>query len=88
MASYFVVTLEIGYVLRTRMRTSEDFFLSGRLLPSCVTGLAFVGANLGALGILGMSANAAQYGILQAHFYWIGAIPAMIFVAIFMMPFY
>ena len=53
-----------------------------------MTGLAFVGANLGALEILGMGANAAQYGILQAHFYWIGAIPAMIFVAIFMMPFY
>ena len=85
---YFVVTLAIGFVLRRRMRTSNDFFLSGRSLPSWVTGLAFVGANLGALEILGMGANAAQYGILQAHFYWIGAIPAMIFVAIFMMPFY
>src|SRR5437660_367629 len=85
---YFLVTLGIGFVLRTRMRSSEDFFLSGRSLPSWVTGLAFVGANLGALEILGMGANAAQYGILQAHFYWIGAIPAMIFVAIFMMPFY
>ena len=85
---YFVVTLGIGFVLRRRMRTSNDFFLSGRSLPSWVTGLAFVGANLGALEILGMGANAAQYGILQAHFYWIGAIPAMIFVAIFMMPFY
>ena len=85
---YFVVTLGIGFVLRRRMRSSEDFFLSGRSLPSWVTGLAFVGANLGALEILGMGANAAQYGILQAHFYWIGAIPAMIFVAIFMMPFY
>ncbi len=85
---YFVATIGIGFVLRTRMRTSEDFFLSGRSLPSWVTGLAFVGANLGALEILGMGANAIQYGILQAHFYWIGAIPAMIFVAIFMMPFY
>ncbi len=85
---YFAVTLGIGLALRTRMRTSEDFFLSGRSLPSWVTGLAFVGANLGALEILGMGANAAQYGILQAHFYWIGAVPAMIFVAIFMMPFY
>ena len=85
---YFLVTLGIGFVLRRRMRSSEDFFLSGRSLPSWVTGLAFVGANLGALEILGMGANAAQYGILQAHFYWIGAIPAMIFVAIFMMPFY
>jgi solute:Na+ symporter, SSS family len=87
-AIYFVVTLGIGFVLRTRMKSSEDFFLSGRSLPSWVTGLAFVGANLGALEILGMGANAAQYGILQAHFYWIGAIPAMVFVAIFMMPFY
>jgi SSS family solute:Na+ symporter len=85
---YFVVTLSIGFALRSRMHSSEDFFLSGRSLPSWVTGLAFVGANLGALEILGMGANAAQYGILQAHFYWIGAIPAMIFVAIFMMPFY
>ncbi len=87
-ALYFVVTLGIGFVLRTRMKSSEDFFLSGRSLPSWVTGLAFVGANLGALEILGMGANAAQYGIMQAHFYWIGAIPAMVFVAIFMMPFY
>ena len=85
---YFVVTLGIGFALRRRMRSSEDFFLSGRSLPSWVTGLAFVGANLGALEILGMGANAAQYGVLQAHFYWIGAIPAMLFVAIFMMPFY
>jgi SSS family solute:Na+ symporter len=85
---YFCVTLGIGFMLRRRMRSSEDFFLSGRSLPSWVTGLAFVGANLGALEILGMGANAAQYGVLQAHFYWIGAIPAMIFVAIFMMPFY
>ncbi len=85
---YFVVTLGIGFALRTRMKSAADFFLSGRSLPSWVTGLAFVGANLGALEILGMGANAAQYGILQAHFYWIGAIPAMIFVAIFMMPFY
>ncbi len=85
---YFVVTLGIGFALRTRMKSSNDFFLSGRSLPSWVTGLAFVGANLGALEILGMGANAAQYGILQAHFYWIGAILAMVFVAIFMMPFY
>ncbi|GCF08200.1 sodium:solute symporter family transporter [Dictyobacter arantiisoli] len=85
---YFVVTLGIGFTLRRRMKSSSDFLLSGRSLPSWVTGLAFVGANLGALEILGMGANAAQYGFMQAHFYWIGAIPAMIFVAIFMMPFY
>jgi solute:Na+ symporter, SSS family len=87
-AIYFVATLGIGFVLRRRMKSSEDFFLSGRSLPSWVTGLAFMGANLGAIEILGMGANAAQYGILQAHYYWIGAIPAMVFVAIFMMPFY
>src|SRR5215207_4476079 len=81
---YFVFVLGIGAVLRTKMRTSEDYFLSGRSLPSWVTGLAFLGANLGALEIMGMGAGAAQYGIMQSHYYWIGAIPAMVFVAIFM----
>src|SRR5919205_650240 len=75
-------------VLRNKMQTSEDYFLSGRSLPSWVTGLAFLGANLGALEVLGMGAGAAQYGLMQAHFYWIGAIPAMIFIALFMIPFY
>ncbi len=70
------------------MRTSEDFFLSGRSLPSWVTGLAFIAANLGALEVMGMAANGAKYGMLTNHFYWIGAIPAMVFLAIFMMPFY
>jgi len=85
---YFLFVLGIGAVLRSRMRTSEDYFLSARSLPSWVTGLAFLGANLGALEILGMGAGAAQYGIMTAHFYWIGAIPAMVFVALFMIPFY
>ena len=85
---YFLFVLGIGAVLRKRMRTSEDYFLSARSLPSWVTGLAFLGANLGALEILGMGAGAAQYGIMTAHFYWIGAIPAMVFVALFMIPFY
>ena len=85
---YFVFVLGIGAVLRKRMRSSEDYFLSGRSLPSWVTGLAFLGANLGALEILGMGAGAAQYGIMTAHFYWIGAIPAMVFIALFMIPFY
>src|ERR687885_451497 len=85
---YFVFVLGIGAVLRSRMRSSEDYFLSGRSLPSWVTGLAFLGANLGALEILGMGAGAAQYGIMPAHFYWIGAIPAMCFIALFMIPFY
>jgi SSS family solute:Na+ symporter len=85
---YFVFVLGIGAILRNRMNTSEDYFLSGRSLPSWVTGLAFLGANLGALEIMGMSAGAAEYGIMQSHFYWIGAIPAMVFVALFMIPFY
>src|SRR4028118_2246372 len=85
---YFLFVLGIGAMLRSRMRTSEDYFLSARSLPSWVTGLAFLGANLGALEILGMGAGAAQYGIMTAHFYWIGAIPAMVFVALFMIPFY
>src|ERR687886_324284 len=87
-AVYFVFVLGIGYVLRTKMQTSEDYFLSGRSLPSWITGLAFLGANLGALEIMGMGAGAASYGIMQAHYYWIGAIPAMVFVALFMIPFY
>lgn len=85
---YFVFVLGIGAILRTRMQTSEDYFLSGRSLPSWITGLAFLGANLGALEILGMGAGAAQYGLMQSHYYWIGAIPAMVFVALFMIPFY
>jgi SSS family solute:Na+ symporter len=85
---YFVFVLGIGAVLRNKMQTSEDYFLSGRSLPSWVTGLAFLGANLGALEVLGMGAGAAQYGLMQAHFYWIGAIPAMVFIALFMIPFY
>ncbi|HKH57821.1 MAG TPA: Na+/galactose cotransporter, partial [Rubrobacter sp.] len=87
-AVYFVFVLGIGAVLRTKMQTSEDYFLSGRSLPSWITGLAFLGANLGALEIMGMGAGAATYGIMQSHYYWIGAIPAMCFVAIFMIPFY
>lgn len=88
MAIYFVVVLGIGWVLRLKMRTSTDFFLSGRSLPPWVTGLAFLSANLGAQEVIGMGASGAKYGIATSHFYWIGAIPAMVFVGIFMMPFY
>src|SRR5437764_3097006 len=70
------------------MRTSTDFFLSGRSLPPWVTGLAFISANLGAQEVLGMGASGAKYGIATSHFYWVGAIPAMVFVGLFMMPFY
>ena len=88
MAIYFAVVLGIGWALRRTMRTSNDFLLSGRSLPPWVTGLAFLSANLGAQEVIGMGASGAKYGIATAHFYWIGAIPAMLFVGIFMMPFY
>src|SRR6201990_2096673 len=85
---YFVVVLGIGAVARLSIKTDLDFFLSGRSLPAWITGLAFVAANLGALEILGMAANGAQYGVATVHFYWIGAIPAMVFLGLVMMPFY
>ena len=88
MAVYFAVVLGIGWALRRRMRTSTDFLVSGRSLPPWVTGLAFLSANLGAQEVIGMGASGAKYGIATSHFYWIGAIPAMVFVGIFMMPFY
>ena len=68
--------------------SSEDFFLSGRSIPAWIAGLAFLSANLGAQEVIGMAASGAKYGIVTSHFYWVGAIPAMVFVGIFMMPFY
>jgi solute:Na+ symporter, SSS family len=88
LAIYFAVVVGIGFLARRAIATSEDFFLSGRALPAWVTGLAFISANLGALEILGMAANGAQYGISTVHFYWIGAVPAMVFLGLVMMPFY
>ncbi|MBI0376190.1 sodium:solute symporter family protein [Streptomyces albiflaviniger] len=85
---YFVVVLGVGFAARASVKTSLDFFLSGRSLPAWVTGLAFVAANLGALEILGMAANGAQYGVYTVHWYWVGAIPAMVFLGLVMMPFY
>jgi SSS family solute:Na+ symporter len=85
---YFVFVIGVGFVLKKNMVSSEDFFLAGHKIPSWVTGLAFISANLGAIEVMGMAANAAQYGLMTAHFYWLGAIPAMVFLAIFMMPFY
>src|SRR4051794_15779345 len=85
---YFLVVLGIGAVARLSIKTDLDFFLSGRSLPAWITGLAFVAANLGALEILGMAANGAQYGVATVHFYWIGAVPAMVFLGLVMMPFY
>jgi SSS family solute:Na+ symporter len=88
LAIYFAFVLGIGYWLRHRVRSSEEFFLSGRSIPLWIAGLAFVAANLGAQEVIGMAASGAKYGIMTVHFYWIGAIPAMIFVGLFMMPFY
>ncbi|MBH8598200.1 MULTISPECIES: sodium:solute symporter family protein [unclassified Thermoactinomyces] len=87
-AIYFVVVLGIGFLLKNKMKTGDDFFLSGRSIPSWITSLAFLSANLGALEVLGMAANGAEYGLLTTHFYWIGAIPAMLFLGLYMMPFY
>ena len=88
MAVYFVFVLGIGVVLKRQTRTSTDFFLAGRSIPAWVCGLAFLSANLGAQEVIGMAASGAKYGIATSHFYWIGAIPAMVFVGVFMMPFY
>jgi SSS family solute:Na+ symporter len=88
LAMYFITVLGIGVLARRSISSSLDFLMSGRALPAWVTGLAFVAANLGALEILGMAANGAQYGIATAHYYWIGAVPAMVFLGIVMMPFY
>ena len=85
---YFGFVLGIGFALKRFMRGSTDFFLSGRSIPAWVTGLAFLSANLGAQEVIGMAASGAKYGIMTSHFYWVGAIPAMVFLAIFMMPFY
>ncbi|QIS07753.1 sodium/solute symporter [Nocardia brasiliensis] len=87
-ALYFVFVLGIGLLARQRVSSSIDFFLSGRSLPAWVTGLAFISANLGAVEIMGMSANGAQYGFPTFHYFWIGAVPAMLFLGVVMMPFY
>ena len=88
LAIYFVVVLGIGFAARRYIKTSLDYFLSGRSLPAWITGLAFISANLGATEILGMGANGAQYGVATVNSYWIGAVPAMVFLGLVMMPFY
>ena len=88
LALYFAFVLGIGWFIRRRVSTSEDFLTSGRSVPVWITSLAFIAANLGAQEVIGMCASGAKYGIMTAHFYWIGAIPAMLFVGLFMMPFY
>src|SRR5215203_1630620 len=88
MLVYFLFVLGIGFALKRHMKTSTDFFLSGRSIPAWIAGLAFLSANLGAQEVIGMGASGAKYGIATSHFYWVGAIPAMLFVGLFMMPFY
>src|SRR6188768_2157857 len=88
LAIYFVAVLGIGFAAKRYIKTSLDYFLSGRSLPAWITGLAFISANLGAIEILGMAANGAQYGVATANYYWVGAIPAMVFLGLVMMPFY
>jgi SSS family solute:Na+ symporter len=85
---YFAFVLGIGWRLRKGVSSSGDFLLAGRSVPVWITSLAFIAANLGAQELIGMSASGAKYGIMTAHFYWIGAIPAILFMGIFMMPFY
>ena len=88
LALYFAFVLGIGWRLRKKIATSGDFLTSGHSVPVWITSLAFLAANLGAQELVGMSGNGAKYGIMTAHFYWVGAVPAMIFVGLFMMPFY
>lgn len=86
--TYFIFVIGIGYVLKKKMKTSNDFLMSGRSIPMWVASLAFISANLGAQEVLGMAASGAKYGLYTTHFYWLGAALAMVFLGIFMMPFY
>src|SRR5580692_5709567 len=85
---YFALVVFIGFYAKGKANTGEDFFLAGREMTAWVAGLSFVSANLGSLELLGWAGSAYQYGFLAAHWYWIGAIPAMVFLGIVMMPFY
>jgi len=85
---YFCAVLGIGFYLKSFTKTGEDFFMAGREMTAWIAGLSFVAANLGSLELLGWAGSAYQYGILAAHWYWVGAVPAMIFLAIVMIPFY
>ncbi len=86
--TYFAFVLGIGFALRRSMNSSEEYLMSGRSIPAWIAGLAFLSANLGAQEVMGMAASGAKYGIATSHFYWMGAVPAMVFVGVFMMPFY
>ena len=88
LALYFLFVLGIGWRLRARSSSSGDFLTGSHNLPVWITSLAFLAANLGAQEVIGMAASGAKYGIMTSHFYWIGAVPAMLFIGVFMMPFY
>ncbi len=88
LAVYFAYVLGIGWLVKRRVKTASEFLTSGHSIPVWVTSLAFIATNLGAQEVIGMVASGAKYGIMTAQFYWVGAIPAMIFVGVFMMPFY
>src|ERR1700731_1033900 len=85
---YFAIVLFIGFYVKGSTNTSEEFFMAGREMTAWIAGLSFVSANLGSLELMGWAAAAYQYGLLATHWYWIGAIPAMLFLGIVMMPFY
>src|SRR5271156_4554489 len=85
---YFALVLAIGFYLKGRSNTGEDFFMAGREMTAWIAGLSFLSANLGSLELMGWAGASYQYGILAAHWYWIGAIPAMLFLGLVMMPFY
>ncbi|MEO6707843.1 MAG: sodium:solute symporter family protein [Ginsengibacter sp.] len=85
---YFIFVLGVGFIIKKRIKSSRDFLASGRNIPLWITSLAFISANLGAQEVLGMVASGAKYGIMTVHFYWVGAIFAMVFLGVFMMPFY
>ena len=85
---YFLFVIAVGFIIKKRIRSSNDFLASGRSIPLWITSLAFISANLGAQEVIGMVASGAKYGIMTVHFYWVGAIFAMVFLGVFMMPFY
>src|SRR6266700_4034552 len=87
-ALYFLFVVGIGFLLKRKIKTGNDFLMSNRSIPLWITSLAFISANLGAQEVLGMAANGAKYGFYTAHFYWLGAALSMVFLGIFMMPFY
>lgn len=87
-ALYFVFVIGIGFLIKKKVKTGNDFLMSNRSIPLWITSLAFISANLGAQEVLGMAANGAKYGLYTAHFYWLGAVFAMVFLGVFMMPFY